>query len=132
MKTRLPIAVALLIAAACASTAKGTEPTDITPAKPVIPDAKFSLADFGGIGDAKSLNTEAFNSAISAIAKAGGGHLIVTAGTYKTLPFTLTSHMDLHLDAGATIQAPGSFDDYDIPDPNRPLPADGGGGPVRP
>ena len=44
------------------------------------------------------------------------------AGTYKTLPFTLTSHLDLHLNAGATIKAPNSFKEYGIPDPNLPLP----------
>jgi polygalacturonase len=99
---------------------------EITAALPVIPDAKFNLADFGGIGDYQKDNTQAFKDAVAAIAKAGGGHLIVPAGTYKTLPFALTSHMDLHLDAGATIKAPDNFADYGIPDPNEPLP-DGGG-----
>jgi polygalacturonase len=85
---------------------------DIVAALPVIPDARFNLADFGGVGDGKTFNTEAFKSAIAAIAKAGGGHLIVAAGTYKTLPFTLTSHLDLHLEPGATIKAPATFADY--------------------
>ncbi len=100
---------------------------EITAALPVIPDAKFSLADFGGVGDYKAMNTDAFKNAVAAIAKAGGGHLIVPAGIYKTLPFTLTSHMDLHLDTGATIKAPDTFEEYGIPDPNVPLPAGGGG-----
>ena len=99
--------------------AKGDE---IVAALPVIPDAKFNLADFGGVGDGKTFNTDAFKNAIAAIAKAGGGHLIVAAGTYKTLPFTLTSHLDLHLEPGATIKAPSTFKDYGIPDPNDPLP----------
>jgi len=68
------------------------------------------------------MNTEAFKNAIAAIAKAGGGHLIVPAGTYKTLPFVLTSHMDLHLEAGAVIKAPDNFAEYGIPDPNEPFP----------
>jgi polygalacturonase len=93
---------------------------EITAALPVIPDAKFNLADYGAIGDGKAFNTEAFRNAVAAIAKAGGGHLIVPAGVYKTLPFTLASRMDLHLEAGATIKAPDIFAEYGIPDPNTP------------
>lgn len=93
---------------------------EITAALPVIPDAKFNLADYGAMGDGKAFNTDAFKNAVAAIAKAGGGHLIVPAGVYKTLPFTLTSHTDLHLEAGSTIKAPDTFAEYGIPDPNIP------------
>jgi polygalacturonase len=93
---------------------------EITAALPVIPDARFNLKDYGAVGDGKTLNTDAFKSAVAAISKAGGGHLIVPAGTYRTLPFQLTSHMDLHLDPGATIKAPDTFAEYGIPDPNLP------------
>jgi polygalacturonase len=92
---------------------------EITAALPVIPDAKFSLADFGAVGDGKTMNTEAFKKAVAAVDKSGGGHLTVPAGTYKTLPFSLVSHMDLHLDAGAVIKAPDAFEEYGIPDPNK-------------
>jgi polygalacturonase len=93
---------------------------DIVAALPVIPAATFNLTDFGGVGDKKTFNTEAFKKAIAAIAQAGGGHLIVPAGTYKTLPFFLTSRMDLHLEPGAIIRAPEKFTDYGWPDPNSP------------
>ena len=99
------------------------EEAEITAALPSIPDAKFNLADFGAKADSKSLNTEAFQKAVAAIAKAGGGHLIVPAGTYRTTSFELTSHMDLHLEAGAVIKGSEKFADYGIPDPNEPLPA---------
>ena len=33
------------------------QPEEITAALPVIPDAKFNLADFGGVGDYKTDNT---------------------------------------------------------------------------
>jgi polygalacturonase len=101
-------------------------PAEITAALPVIPEAKFNLTDYGGVGDGKTFNTDAFTRAVAAIAKAGGGHLIVPAGIYKTLPFTLTSHMDLHLNAGAIIKAPDNFADYGIPDPNLPKAAEPG------
>src|SRR5262245_35254338 len=120
MKTSKPfsfaaILLAMLVRAACT----GAESAEIIAAKPTIPDAKFSLADFGGVGDGKSMNADAFKKAIAAIAKAGGGHLIVPAGTYRTLPFTLTSDMDLHLDAGGKIQDSDKFEDYGISDRNQ-------------
>ncbi len=96
------------------------DPMEISAALPVIPAANFNLADFGGVGDSKTFNTDAFAHAVAAISKAGGGHLIVPAGVYKTMPFVMTSHMDLHLNAGATIRAPETFADYGIPDPNQP------------
>jgi len=104
----------------------------IVAALPVIPDATFNLTDFGGVGDNKTFNTASFQKAVAAIAKAGGGHLIVPAGTYRTLPFYLTSHMDLHLNAGATIKAPDTFAAYGIPDPAKPLTAASSAAPLRP
>ncbi len=95
----------------------------ITAALPKIPDAKFNLTDFGAQPDSKTLSTEAFEKAVAAIEKAGGGHLIVPAGTYKTLSFELTSHMDLHLEPGATIKASEKFEDYGIADPTKSTPA---------
>jgi polygalacturonase len=121
------LGLACLTLAGCASNPPppATQPTPadlIQAALPVIPDANFNLTDFGGVGDYKAFNTGAFTNAVAAISKAGGGHLIVPPGIYKTLPFNLTSHMDLHLNAGATIKAPDTFADYGIPDPNLPRP----------
>ena len=47
------------------------ELADIVAALPVIPDATFKLTDFGGVGDGKTFNTDAFKNAIAAVAKAG-------------------------------------------------------------
>jgi len=111
-----------MVGLAAASSAVPQPGDEIIAALPVIPEARFSLLDFGGVGDGKAFNTEAFNRAVAAIEKAGGGHLIVPAGVYKTLPFTLTSHMDLHLESGATIKAPDNFAEYGLPDPTQPFP----------
>jgi polygalacturonase len=113
-----------------ASRTKSAAQAEIVAALPVIPAARFSLTDFGAAGDGKTLNTAAFEKAVAAVAKAGGGHLIVPAGTYKTLPFKLASRMDLHLEPGAVIKAPDTFEEYGIPDPAKTLsapPAPGGG-----
>jgi polygalacturonase len=90
----------------------------IIPALPTIPSTVFLLTDYGGVGDEKTINTDAFKKAVAAIKAAGGGQLVVPAGTYLTLPFELTSHMDLHLNYGAIIKAPDNFTDYGVPDPN--------------
>ena len=100
-----------------------TLPAAITPpAQPVIPAAKFSLADFGAVGDGKADNTAAFKRALAAVAKAGGGTLTVPAGNYFTGPLDLGSALDLHLDAGATILFSPEFAAYRTgPDRYRPL-----------
>ena len=73
------------------------------PAAPVIPAVTVSLADFGGVGDGITSNTEAFSKAISALNKQGGGHLNVPAGIWLTGPISLKSKIDLHVERGAII-----------------------------
>ncbi len=89
----------------------------VKPILPTIPNRTFNITDFGGIGDGKTFNTDAFAKAIAAIDKAGGGHLIVPKGIYLTRPITLCSSLDLHLDEGAIIQAPATFTDYGLVEP---------------
>lgn len=78
------------------------------PARPLprLRPAVYNLTDFGGVGDGVTVNTEAFERAISAISKLGkkgGGQLNVPAGNWLTAPFNLTSHMTLFLDQDAVI-----------------------------
>lgn len=87
------------------------------PALPVIPGATFQLTDYGAVGDGHTLNTAAFAKAIAAIEKAGGGKLVVPKGVFRTLPFALCSKLDLHLDEGAVIQAPDTFEAMGLPNP---------------
>jgi len=66
------------------------------------------LTDFGGVGDGKTLNTKAFNSAITNLsqhANDGGAQLIVPSGKWLTGSFNLTSHFTLYLQKGAVILA---------------------------
>lgn len=91
-------------------------PVHVAPKLPEIPARTFKLADFGGVGDGKTMNTDTFRRAIDAASKAGGGHLIVPAGTYLTMPIVLTSHLDLHLDKDATILFPNALAAYGFPD----------------
>jgi len=112
-------ALLFLLGIASSSTAHAADlELDVKPALPVIPDRSFNLNDFGGNGDGKTWNTDAFHKAIAEIDRQGGGHLTVPSGTYLTRPFTLCSRLDLHLDDGAIIQAPATFTDYGVPEPS--------------
>jgi len=75
---------------------------------PQIPANSVNLRDFGAKGDGLTLNTDAINRAISALAKQGGGHLIVPAGIWLTGPFALKDKIDLHLERNAVLM--GSTD----------------------
>lgn len=90
---------------------------NLRPARPKIPDRTFNLTDYGAVADGRTLNTAAFAQAIAAVKAAGGGRLIVPAGTFRTAPFILCSNLELHLAAGAVIQAPDNFADLGLPDP---------------
>lgn len=90
---------------------------NIRPALPRIPERDFILTDFGAIGDGHTLNTDSFRKAIHAVDQAGGGRLIVPKGIFRTGPFVLCSNLNLHLETGAMIQAPDTFEALGLPDP---------------
>ncbi len=71
---------------------------------PVFKNNSFSIADFGGVNDGKTLNTTAFAKAIEACCKAGGGRVLVPAGTWLTGPVELKSNIELHVEKNAIIQ----------------------------
>ena len=115
--------VFLLIGCSLSTARAGVSELDVSrfaqaPKLPVIPGRIFNLTDFGAVGDGATLNTEAFKRAIAAIDKAGGGKLVVPPGKFRTLAFTLCSNLDLHLEAGAVIQAPDTFSAAGLPEPS--------------
>jgi len=109
--------VGSLWAAALLFSARAEERSWTEPQPPKIPARVFSITAFGALGDGKTMNTEAFRAAIQACAKAGGGRVVVPAGTFVTGPIELASHMALVLEKGAVIQAADRFSDFGLPDP---------------
>lgn len=71
---------------------------------PVFPARSFDVTRFGAKGDGTTLATEAIAAAIEACAAAGGGRVVVPAGTFLTGAVHLQSNVELHLVADATLR----------------------------
>ena len=82
--------------------------------EPVFKSNTVSIVDFGGVGDGKVLNTDAFTKAIDALSNKGGGKLVVPAGVWFTGPIVFKSNINLHLDKGALILFSSDFDLYPL------------------
>ena len=89
---------------------------EVNPKLPNVPQRRFFVTDFGGVGDGKSLNTEAFRKTIDACKRAGGGKVVVPAGIFLTGPVELTDRMALVVLKGASIRATENFSDYEAVD----------------
>jgi polygalacturonase len=72
---------------------------------PKIPDKTFDVKKYGAAGDGVADDTAAIHKAIAAAEAAGGGKVVLGAGTYLSGPISLVSNLELHLDEGATIKA---------------------------
>lgn len=113
-----PVALALMfVCASClaAETAKvpqvGAAPASVVkganlpiPA-PAIPDKTFDVKKCGAAGDGIADDTAAIQKAIKDAGAAGGGKVVLPAGTYLSGPITLVSNLEFHLDEGATLKA---------------------------
>ena len=106
------VACAIVAAAMCAGcSARHSD----EPKLPAVPEARvFNVKDYGATGDGKTVDTAALQKAINACVDAGGGRVEVPAGTYLTAPLQLGSNLDLHVDAGATIQFSPNRTDYPL------------------
>ncbi|RAV29743.1 glycoside hydrolase family 28 protein [Sinomicrobium soli] len=79
---------------------------------PVFPDRIFPVTDYGAVGDGNTLNTEAFQKAISACHDAGGGQVVVPEGRFLTGPIHLKSNVNLHTEDGAVVLFSTDKEDY--------------------
>ena len=84
-----------------------------------LPDYTLSVTDFGAKGDGFTNDTEAIQAAIDAVAKAGGGRVILS-GTddfygrrYVVTSLLMRSFVDLHFEKGAILWQSQLRDDYD-------------------
>jgi polygalacturonase len=74
---------------------------------PTFPAREVTITAFGAVGDGHSLCTRAIMQAVNACADAGGGRVIVPAGstarTFLTGGIRLRSNVNLVVEAGATL-----------------------------
>lgn len=71
--------------------------------EPVIPDNSVTITEFGAKSGGQFLCSQAFADAIDALAKKGGGRVIIPRGTWLTGPITLKSNIELHSESGALV-----------------------------
>jgi len=71
---------------------------------PTFPDKDFPVTDYGAVGDGQQDCSEAFTQAIGACSKAGGGRVVVPAGTYLTGAIHLKSNVNLYVAKDAVIR----------------------------
>ncbi|WP_295935365.1 glycoside hydrolase family 28 protein [uncultured Alistipes sp.] len=71
--------------------------------RPSIPARTVSIADFGGISDGHTLNTQAFADAIASLVEQGGGRVVVPEGVWFTGPIVLLDNIELHLEQNSVI-----------------------------
>jgi polygalacturonase len=88
-------------------------------AAPSRPFGIFPIRDFGAVGDGRAIDSPAMNRAIEAAAAAGGGTVLISAGTYACYSIRLKSSVELRLERGATILAAEGAR-YDAAEPNTP------------
>jgi polygalacturonase len=82
---------------------------------PHFPAREFIITDYGAVGHGKTECRQAINSAITAANKAGGGRVVVPAGSFLTGAIYLKSNVNLYISQDAVIKF--------STDPNQYLPA---------
>ena len=76
----------------------------------------FNVRDFGAVGDGTNRDTVAFQKALDACAVAGGGEVLVPAGTYLIGSVQLGNATILRLAQGSVIRGSGDTNDYPMMD----------------
>ena len=79
---------------------------------PTFPDRDFIITQYDARGDGQTDCTEAFRKAIDACNKAGGGRVVVPAGTWLTGAIHLRSNVNLYLEKDALVSFFTNTDDY--------------------
>ena len=75
-----------------------------------------NILSYGAIGDGKTINTKAIQSAIDAVSQAGGGRVTIPAGCFVSGTIWLKDYVELHLESGAVLKASADFADYNAED----------------
>jgi polygalacturonase len=88
----------------------------------VVAGPTYDVRAFGAKGDGVAIDSPAINAAIDAAAAAGGGTVVLPAGTYLSFSIRLKSRITLVVGPGATLLAADPAEGkgrYDAPEPNE-------------
>ena len=77
-----------------------------------FPQKDFNIRRYGAVENNQGKNTKAIAAAIAACHKAGGGRVVVPAGTWLTGPIHLRSKVNLYLEEGAVLSFSDNPQDY--------------------
>lgn len=83
----------------------------VGPATPGTP-AQVSIADFGAVGDGKTLNTKSIQAAIDHAAAAGGGVVMIPEGEFLSGAIFLKPGVSLYLADKAVLKGSSDVRDY--------------------
>jgi polygalacturonase len=103
----IAVVVVVMMVGGCKSSSSAPKATT-----PKISSRKFTVTDYGAVGDGRTLNTEAIAHAIDACVKHGGGEIVVPPGVFITGPIELKSGVALVIEKDATLRASDTFSDY--------------------
>jgi len=73
---------------------------------------EYDITDHGAAADGKTVNTQAIQAAVDACAAAGGGRVVVPAGTFVSGSILLKDNVEFHLSPGAVLRGSSDFADY--------------------
>lgn len=118
MKRILSLLVLCYVTTVCAvAQYKETVITDAPfPMKPIkefiFPEKEFPITKYGAKSDGKTLCTKAFQKAMAACSKAGGGYVVVPKGKWLTGAIHFRSNCNLRLEEGAEVEFTDNPKDY--------------------
>lgn len=72
----------------------------------------YVITAYGATADTTILSTSAIQAAIDDCAGHGGGRVVIPSGSFKTGSLRLRSHVDFHLESGATLYGSTRLSDY--------------------
>ncbi|MEJ4088704.1 glycoside hydrolase family 28 protein [Galbibacter orientalis] len=78
----------------------------------IIKDTVYFVNDFGGIGDGKTINTEAIQKAIDKCAENGGGTIAFKPGTYLSGSIFIKKNIHFKIGKNVTILGSQDINDY--------------------
>lgn len=82
------------------------------PAMMVRAETLFNVRDYGAVGDGATLDTDAVQRAFDECGQAGGGIVLMPAGTYLCQPLVIRTNTTLRLEKDATLKATDDPADY--------------------